>query len=181
MPVRHDALAAAAELILAVESAARESGAIDSVATVGVCDVFPGAINSVPSRVRLEVDIRDTDLARRDGMTERLGLFAQGVAKQRGVSISFETVNADPPAACSPAIIQAIETAADSAGISHRRIVSRAYHDSLFMARLCPVAMIFIPCLNGVSHRPDEYCTPDQIRAGIEVLARTLSAISSPS
>ena len=67
MPDRRDALCAAAELILAIEKAARSSGAIDSVATVGICEVFPGAVNSIPSRVRLSADIRDTDLERRDG------------------------------------------------------------------------------------------------------------------
>ena len=66
MPDRRDALCAAAEMILAIESAARTSGAIDTVATVGICDVFPGAVNSIPSRVRLSVDIRDTGLERRD-------------------------------------------------------------------------------------------------------------------
>ena len=65
---RRDALCAAAEVVLAIENAARTSGAIDTVATVGVCDVFPGAVNSIPSRVRLTVDIRDTNLARRDNI-----------------------------------------------------------------------------------------------------------------
>ena len=63
MPDRRDALCAAAELILAIENAARTSGAIDTVATVGICEVFPGAVNSIPSSVRLSVDVRDTDLA----------------------------------------------------------------------------------------------------------------------
>ena len=67
MPDRRDALCAAAELILAIGTAARSSGAIDTVATVGMCEVFPGAVNSIPSRVCLSVDIRDTDLKRRDG------------------------------------------------------------------------------------------------------------------
>src|SRR5580692_2434088 len=64
MSDRKDALCAASELILAIENAARTSGAIDTVATVGICDVFPGAVNSISSRVRLSLDIRDTDLAR---------------------------------------------------------------------------------------------------------------------
>ena len=68
MPDRRDALCAAAELILAIENAARSSGAVDTVATVGICEVFPGAVNSIPSRVRLSADIRDTDLQRRDAV-----------------------------------------------------------------------------------------------------------------
>ena len=72
MPGRKDALAAAAELILALEAAAKSTGAIDTVGTVGVCEVFPGAVNSIPSRVRLETDVRDTDGARRDRVLDAL-------------------------------------------------------------------------------------------------------------
>jgi N-carbamoyl-L-amino-acid hydrolase len=178
MPVRHDALAAAAELILAVESAARSTGVIDTVATVGVCDVFPGAVNSVPSRVRLETDIRDTDQARRDGVVARLKETAAEVAARRGVRISFETVNADPPATCDATVLDAVQAAVNDAGRTSKRMVSRAYHDSLFVARIAPVAMIFTPCRAGVSHRPDEFASPEWIAAGVDVLARTLARLS---
>ena len=83
MPDRRDALCAAAELILAIENAARTSGAIDTVATVGICEVFPGAVNSIPSRVRLSVDIRDTDLKRRDGVMQQIESAAQAIAVKR--------------------------------------------------------------------------------------------------
>jgi len=66
MPDRKDALCAAAEIILTIEKAALASGSLDTVATVGICDVFPAAVNSIPSRVRVTLDLRDTDLARRD-------------------------------------------------------------------------------------------------------------------
>jgi len=178
MPVRHDALAAAAELILALESAARSTGVIDTVATVGVCDVFPGAVNSVPSRVRLETDIRDTDQARRDGVVARLKETAAEVAARRGVRISFETVNADPPATCDATVLDAVQAAVNDAGRTSKRMVSRAYHDSLFVARIAPVAMIFTPCRAGVSHRPDEFASPEWIAAGVDVLARTLARLS---
>ena len=179
MPGRRDALAAAAELVLALESAAKSTGAIDTVGTVGVCEVFPGAVNSIPSRVRLETDIRDIDAARRDGVIESLKKACSEVATRRGVSIRTEIVNADPPAACDAAILDTMEQAAKAAGKSYKRMVSRAYHDSLFMARISPVAMLFIPCRGGVSHRPDEYASPAWIGSGVHVLARTLAALSS--
>ena len=179
MPIRHDALCAAAELILALESAAKSTGAIDSVATVGVCDVFPGAINSVPSRVRLEIDCRDTDGNRRDHILFQLKEKAREVSTQREVQIRFEPINADPPATSAPFILDAIEAAATEARLTHRRMVSRAYHDSLFVARFAPVAMIFIPCRNGVSHRPDEYSSPEQIEKGVQVLAKTLAQLAT--
>jgi ureidoglycolate amidohydrolase len=178
MPDRHDALVAASELILALEAEAKATGVIDTVATVGICEVFPGAVNSVPSRVRLEADIRDTDGARRDGVIAKFKAVAAEIAARRGVRISFQTVNADPPAACDEAVLGALQAAVSAAGLSGRRLVSRAYHDTLFVARFAPVAMIFIPSRDGVSHRPDEYSAPEWIAGGVEVLARTLAQMA---
>jgi N-carbamoyl-L-amino-acid hydrolase len=98
MPDRRDALCAAAELILAIENSARSSGAIDTVATVGICEVFPGAVNSIPSRVRLSVDIRDTDLKRRDAVIQELKASSESISSKRQVSIHSELLNADAPA-----------------------------------------------------------------------------------
>jgi ureidoglycolate amidohydrolase len=179
MPGRKDALVAAAELILALETAAKSTGVIDTVATVGVCEVFPGAVNSIPSRVQLETDIRDIDGARRDRVIDAFKAACTETATRRGVEIKTELVNADPPATCGPAILAAMEEAAKAAGRSCKRMVSRAYHDSLFIARIAPVAMLFIPCRGGVSHRPDEYATPDWIAGGVHVLARTLATLAA--
>jgi ureidoglycolate amidohydrolase len=178
MPDRRDALCAAAELILAIESAARSSGAIDTVATVGICEVFPGAVNSIPSRVRLSVDIRDTDLKRRDAVMQKLQTTCDGVSAKRQVSIQLELVNADAPADCAPAIIEAISRSCRQHNLSFLSMVSRAYHDSLFISRIAPAGMVFIPCRNGYSHRPDEYAHPDDIVRGTLVLAETLADLA---
>ena len=179
MPGRKDALTAAAELILALEATARATGVIDTVGTVGVCEVFPGAVNSIPSRVKLETDIRDIDGARRDSVLNALREKCDELAGRRGVMIATELVNADPPATCDPAILAALEDSAVAAGKTYKKMVSRAYHDSLFMARIAPVAMLFIPCRGGVSHRPDEYASPEWIGAGVHVLSRTLAILAS--
>jgi ureidoglycolate amidohydrolase len=179
MPVRRDALVAAAEIIAAVEAAALRTGVIDTVATVGMCEVFPGAVNSVPSRVRLSLDVRDTDQARRDGVLAEIAVACERVAAARRVTVMQELVNADAPAASSPELVETIAEACAAESLASKRMVSRAYHDSLFMARLAPVAMIFIPCRGGVSHRPDEYAAPEAIARGVAVLARTLAALSS--
>ncbi|HEX4319458.1 MAG TPA: M20 family metallo-hydrolase [Acidobacteriaceae bacterium] len=178
MPDRRDALCAAAEITLAIEQAAKSTGAIDTVATVGVCEVFPGAINSVPSRVKLEVDVRDTDAARRDGVLEAIQDVAHQLSARRQLLIVTTPMNTDPPATSDSDIVKVIELAATAAGLTSQRMVSRAYHDSLFVARFAPVAMIFIPCRNGVSHRPDEYSSPEWIKNGVEVLARTLARLA---
>jgi ureidoglycolate amidohydrolase len=179
MPDRKDALCAAAELVLAIENAARSSGAIDTVATVGICDVFPGAINSIPSRVRLSVDVRDTDLQRRDKVVRTIETTCDSISAKRQVSIHRELLNADAPADCAPAIIEALSQSCRKHEISFLPMVSRAYHDSLFIARIAPVAMLFVPCHNGYSHRPDEYAASEDIVRGTLVLAETLAALST--
>jgi ureidoglycolate amidohydrolase len=178
MPDRHDALCAAAELILVTENSARTSGAIDTVATVGICDVFPGAVNSIPSRVRLSVDIRDTDLQRRDRVMRAIEIACESIALKREVSIHSELLNADAPADCAPETIEALSQSCRQHGLKFLSMVSRAYHDSLFISRIAPVAMLFIPCRNGYSHRPDEYASPADIVRGTLVLAESLAALS---
>ena len=178
MPDRRDALCAAAELVLAIENAARTSGAVDTVATVGICEVFPGAVNSIPSRVRLTADIRDTDLKRRDSVINALESAAQAIAARRQVSIHTELLNADAPAACAPEVIEALTASCKKHNLNFLPMVSRAYHDSLFMSRIAPTAMLFIPCRNGYSHRPDEYASPEDIARGTLLLAETLAVLS---
>ena len=178
MPDRHDALCAAAELILAIESAARTTGAIETVATVGICEVFPGAVNSIPSQIRLSVDIRDTDLHRRDTVMRTVETTCDSVSAKRQVSIHSELLNADAPADCAPPLVEALSHSCRKHDLKFLPMVSRAYHDSLFIARIAPVAMLFIPCRNGYSHRPDEYASPDDIVRGTLVLAETLAALS---
>jgi N-carbamoyl-L-amino-acid hydrolase len=179
MPGRKDALAAAAELILAIEAAAKSTGDISTVATVGVCDVFPGAVNSIPSRVKLETDIRDIDGPRRDSVVTAIKEACAEISLKRSVVIHTEMVNADPPTTSDPAILDAMEASAIEAGRTYKRMVARAYHDSSFMACIAPVAMLFIPCRGGVSHRPDEYASPEWVGNGVEVLARTLARLAS--
>jgi ureidoglycolate amidohydrolase len=178
MPERRDALCAAAELILAIETAARTSGAVDTVATVGICDVFPAAINSIPARVNLTADIRDTNLERRDGVIRAMEHASQAIAAKRGVRVHTEQLNADAPAECAPEIVEALSRSCRKHGQEFVTMVSRAYHDSLFMSRIAPVAMLFIPCRHGYSHRPDEYASPEDIQRGVAVLAETLATLA---
>lgn len=179
MPDRRDALCAGSELILAVEHAAKNSGSIDTVATVGICDVFPGAVNSIPSRVRLSLDVRDTDLARRDAVMQSVERASQEISGKRNVSIRSELLNADAPADCATLVVEALSRACEKHQLKSQRMISRAYHDSLFISRIAPVAMLFIPCRNGYSHRPDEYASPDDIARGALVLAETLASLSA--
>jgi ureidoglycolate amidohydrolase len=179
MPDRKDAFCAAAEIVLAIEANALATGAIDTCATVGKCHIYPGAVNSIPSRVELDADIRDIDEARRNGVLKAIEEACARVAAERKVQITVVPINMDAPATASPRIIEAIADSASENGLAYKMMVSRAYHDSLFMARLAPVGMIFVPCRGGVSHRPDEYSAPDEIENGTKVLAGTLARLSS--
>ena len=101
------------------------------------------------------------------------------IAARRRVTVRIEPINADPPARCGQQVIDAIVGACDAHRLRHQPMISRAYHDSLFMSRIAPTGMIFIPCRGGVSHRPDEYASPEAIAHGTAVLADALAALGA--
>jgi ureidoglycolate amidohydrolase len=178
MADRRDALLPAAELALLVDQTARTKGGPDTVATTGILDVHPRAVNSIPSRTYLEIDVRDIDGQRRDAVLQFIRDTAPQIGDRRRTKTTVELINADPPATCDPEVVAVVETSATEAKLRSQRMISRAYHDSLFMAQICPAAMIFIPCRNGYSHRPDEYASPEHIAAGVQVLAGTLARLA---
>ena len=178
MPDRHDALLAGAEIALAIEDAALKSGSPDSVATTGVFRIEPSAVNSVPCRASLEIDVRDTRVDTRDGMLAKIRTAVESSCARRGIQWQLDLVNADPPAACDSGIVATVREVCTELKLPAKVMISRAYHDSLFMAQVCPTSMIFIPCRGGVSHRPDEYSSPEQIANGVTVLAHTLAKLA---
>jgi N-carbamoyl-L-amino-acid hydrolase len=183
MPDRRDALCAAAELILSVErhtlAANAASGSSNSVATIGTATVHPGAVNSVPSRVTLMLDIRDTDVGRRDHILAALHADIDSIQSRRHVNITEQKINADVPSVSDPHILSTLEQICIKHNIPYKKMVARAYHDTSFIAPIAPVAMLFIPCRNGVSHRPDEYATPESIALGTRVLALALAQLAN--
>jgi N-carbamoyl-L-amino-acid hydrolase len=178
MKDRHDPLLSAARLALEVDAAARETGGEETVGTVGVLDVHPRAVNSIPRDVMLEIDVRDIDGPRRDRVLSRIRASAEQFGREQNTPTTVEQINSDPPTTCDPTIISAIESAAHDAGLKYQRMISRAYHDSTFMSLVAPVSMIFIPCRNGVSHHPEEYAAPKAIKAGVETLAHALAKLA---
>jgi N-carbamoyl-L-amino-acid hydrolase len=180
MAERHDPLVAAAEVVQAVDRLARGSGSPDTVGTVGLLTLEPGAVNSIPRRVRMDIDVRDVDRARRDGVLEAVRAAARDAAAARGVAHADEILNADGPATSDPAVLAAVEEACREVGLPFTRMVSRAYHDAVFMAQVCPAAMIFVPSAGGISHRPDEYSSQQEVVRGAEVLAGALARLAGP-
>jgi N-carbamoyl-L-amino-acid hydrolase len=179
MPQRRDAFLGAAELSLAVETSALNSGSPDTVGTVGLCDIYPGAANSIPSAVKMEIDIRDVSLVHRDAAVESILQSARQICDKRKLEMETSILNADAPCKSGPSIVQALKQACEAENKTYKTMISRAYHDSLFMARIAPVAMLFIPCREGYSHRPDEFASKQDMANGVAVLARTLAALAS--
>src|SRR5262249_6638647 len=104
---------------------------------------------------------------------------ANAIAAKRGLAIRIDLLNADAPADCSPLVTQALADCCRTHNFQFLEMVSRAYHDSLFMSRIAPTAMLFIPCRNGWSPRPDQYASPEDIARGALVLAEPLARLSS--
>jgi N-carbamoyl-L-amino-acid hydrolase len=127
----------------------------------------------------MSADIRDISSERRDGMVSRLEQTCEEISARRGVRVNIQTVNKDAPATCDPAVVKVLGTACEKYGLAFDTMVSRAYHDSLFISRICPTSMLFIPCRAGVSHRPDEYSTPEAISKGTLILAEALAVLAS--
>ena len=121
---------------------------------------------------------RDIDQDRRDEVLYIITSSSGKLAARRHVHVQAEVVNADPPAECDAAVVGTLVAACETRGFRYERMVSRAYHDSLFMSRVAPTAMLFIPCRGGVSHRPDEYASPEDIARGALVLAEALAQLA---
>jgi N-carbamoyl-L-amino-acid hydrolase len=101
------------------------------------------------------------------------------VGAKRGVTISSELLNADAPAESAQLVLSALRQSCEKHGFRYLPMTSRAYHDSLFISRIAPVAMLFVPCRHGYSHRPDEYASPEDIARGTMVLAETLATLAA--
>ena len=178
MGLRRDALAGAAEAMVALERAARESASGTTVATVGVVRARPGAINVVPGEVELDVDVRDSDLPARERVVDAILAAAREIAGRRDLEVEVMAIVEDVPVACDPAVVQAAEAACRELGLSHRLMTSGAYHDAMIMGRRVPVGMVFVPSAGGVSHHPDEYTAPADLDRGVQVLAGTLARLA---
>lgn len=175
---RTDTSCAASEINLAIEHNAKNIGGTDTVATTGIFTNGPGAVNSIPRTSTLCVDVRDIKVSRRNAVLEAIKSDTHKICERRGVRYGWKVINKDDPADCSADLIQTLHQQAQKLEISSKTMISRAYHDCLFMAHVVPSVLLFIPCHKGYSHRPDEYSSPEQIEKGIQVLAATLEELS---
>jgi allantoate deiminase len=176
MNLRRDALAAAAELVLAVEQVANAESRL--VATVGRMDVAPGAPNVIPGRVEFTLDLRHADPAIREQAVNRLRSRADAVAATRGVSIDWLEAPGFEGITCDAHLTDVLESAIADAGYKPVRLYSGAGHDALMFAAITPVSMLFVRCRDGISHNPAESITEADVAVAIDVLDRFVDALA---
>lgn len=179
MELRRDPMPAAAEVILEVERAARESGPTTR-ATVGFIKANPGGSNVIPASVELSFDIRDLEAERRDACVERIKAFFHSSCERRGLTGDMQVQHTSTPIRCDGRIIAAMAEASDTLGLEPFQLPSGAVHDGANLASICPVGMIFLRSRDGLSHTPLEYTSPEDIAAGTALLAETLWRLANP-
>ncbi len=178
MDGRQDALVAASQLVIAVrEIAASRQGR--QVGTVGRLDVEPNSPNVVPGRVTLSVEFRDLAAATLEVLATATRERAAAIAGQTGTRITMTLANSNPAALADSGVQQAIGGAADRLGLSSRRLPSGAGHDAQMIAALCPMGMIFVPSIGGISHSPRELTAWDDCTRGAQVLLGAVLALDA--
>jgi hydantoinase/carbamoylase family amidase len=175
MEARADALTAAAELVLALEQAAREA-APPTVATVGALRVEPGAVSVIPGRAVLGLEVRGTDAAAIAGVEAALVVASDAIAARRGVRVERRLLRGGEPAVLDAGLVQAALAAAERHSARAVRTYSGAGHDAQHLASRVPVALIFVPLAGGESHTPEEHATPEDVELATAVLVDLLAA-----
>jgi allantoate deiminase len=173
--MRHDALAAAAEIVLACEALARESGEPSRV-SAGNARVSPGLYNVVPGACELWLEVRHVSDAALDALARGVHERCAQVAARRGVHVSVEERTRQEPTSLSMPLADAAESLARERGVAYRRMASGAAHDTMEFARAgIQALMLFVPSHGGISHAPDEFTPPEALWTGVE-FARELIA-----
>lgn len=172
MSMRSDALTGAAELILTIEHIALSAGK-NMVATVGEAVVEHGAMNVVPGKVRLSIDVRDTSFPCKMTAVEKMKESAQKIALKRGLKIHFTTLCDDYPVLLDSVIAKKISEEADALHFNYQLMPSGAGHDAMHFAAIAPTGLIFIPSISGISHNIEEKSSMEAIEKGITLLLKT--------
>ncbi|MEW6644864.1 MAG: allantoate amidohydrolase [Pseudomonadota bacterium] len=168
MALRRDALACAAAGLVAIEELARRQDGL--VATVGRIEAKPGAVNVIPGEVRFTIDVRSSDDAQRQAAVAQIRERLTAIASDRGIAVAIATTHEAGACACDPVIIAEVEQAVVRQGVRPLRLPSGAGHDTMAVAALCPVGMLFVRCAGGISHNPLEQITAEDADMAMRVL-----------
>ncbi len=178
MAQRKDALAAAAEWMVAVESTTRERGG-NLVATVGELRCLPGAVNVIPGEVALSLDIRGPQDAPLDALLNELLAQAQAIATRRGLTFSAEEFYRIAATPCDPRLQSLLTDAVYQAQGASLSLPSGAGHDAIALAERWPVGMLFVRCKGGISHHPAESVEADDVAQAITAFSYAVTALAS--
>ncbi len=178
MDLRRDPMAGAAEIVSGVIDTAQRMGR-PAVTTVGRMTVEPNGRAVVPERVGFTVDARHPDPAALATLLARHEGRWTEVAERRGLGLSVRVDSDRPPRPCDPDLVETLAASAAEAGLPAMRMTSGAVHDAMQFATVCPVAMLFVRSRGGVSHSPEEYTSPEDAAAGVEILARALARLAT--
>jgi N-carbamoyl-L-amino-acid hydrolase len=177
MPLRRDALATLSEIVLAMESAARQHGP-KAVGTIGEAVIANPSRNVIPGEIAFTVDCRSADAAIMDALDAGLRAAITEISTRRKVDVKLDLVWRKPPTHFDARLVDAVEDAARKLGFSHRRITSGAGHDACNLNTKIPAAMVFVPCKDGISHNEIEDATQADCTAGANVLMHTVLALA---
>jgi len=166
MHLRHDAVAAVAEWILAVEREARATPGL--VATVGQVETLPGASNVIAGEARASLDVRHASDAQRTASVDRILSAAKNIAERRGLKFECSARQDQQTVACDPNLVLTMEKAVERAGFPVQRMASGAGHDAMTLAQKVPVAMLFLRSPGGISHHPDERVLSEDVAAALQ-------------
>ena len=173
MAGRRDALLAAARFILAVNRVVTaEPGR--QVGTVGRLRVAPGAVNVIPGRVELSLELRDLSLDKVRALFAAIRRESETIARETGIAFAFTALEETPPALTDARLRDLVRESAQELGLSALDLPSGAGHDAQAIARIAPIGMVFVRSVGGISHSPRELSVPEDIVRGVEVLVRTL-------
>lgn len=177
MPMRRDALYAATHLMQEVIRIALDY-APEGRGTVGVANVYPSSRNVIPGKVTFSVDLRHERADKLAEMDARLRAactaLANGTTTGYTVDVQLQDIQHFPPTPFTPELVNAVREQAEARGYSHQSIVTGAGHDAVYVARVAPTAMIFVPCKDGISHNEIEDAKPEHLEAGANVLLGAL-------
>ncbi|WP_338456534.1 allantoate amidohydrolase [uncultured Alteromonas sp.] len=175
MSMRHDALCASAEMILAVESISQQRPGV--VATVGKIENAPNGVNVISGRCQFSLDIRSEEDPLRDAALAEILLKINDIAVLRNVELKIEQTHSAPAVHCDSALQNTLLKGVTEAGIVPKVLASGAGHDAMAMAEICPVAMLFTRCKGGISHHPAESITTDDVAASLAVMHHSLRTL----
>jgi allantoate deiminase len=179
MHMRQDALAGAAELMLLIERTALENQDDGMVATVGRIEASPGATNVIPGRVGFSLEFRSSSDAKRKAAIDQIKADAQRIGVKRRLEFAFEPFHETNTTACTPALQDLMANAIASLGYQTVRLPSGAGHDAQVMAKLCPMAMLFVRCKGGVSHNPAEFASEADMGLSVAALVRFIERLGT--